>query len=188
MNVDVTVNGRPWTIGVEPAEREGTYTVTVGGKSRLVDASWIDADTLSLIDGRSAHEIRMHLRGDTGSVGVELSGRLYDAVVSDARLRAPSAGAGMSGELRESIRVSGSPGAAKSPSVSHAIRAPMPGRVVRVLVGVGDRVAARQGVVVVEAMKMENELRTPSEGTVTQVSVAAGSTVDTGTVLLVIAD
>jgi biotin carboxyl carrier protein len=185
MNVDVTVNGRPWTVGVEPAEREGTFTVTVGGKIRLIDASWIDAETLSLIDGHSAHEIRMHLRGDTGLVGVELGGRVYEAAVSDARLRTRSAGA--SGELREPIRVSGSPGAAKSSSVSHAIRAPMPGRVVRVLVGVGDRVAARQGVVVVEAMKMENELRTPSEGTVTQVSVAAGSTVDTGTVLLVIA-
>ena len=58
----------------------------------------------------------------------------------------------------------------------------------RVLVGVGDRVAARQGVVVIEAMKMENELRTPRDGMVTQIAVVAGSTVDTGAVLVVVGD
>ena len=69
-----------------------------------------------------------------------------------------------------------------------AIKASMPGRVVRVLVGVGDRVAARQGVVVIEAMKMENELRTPRDGIVMQIAVVAGSTVDTGAVLVVVGD
>ena len=64
----------------------------------------------------------------------------------------------------------------------------MPGRVVRVLVAVGDRVAARQGVVVVEAMKMENELRTPKGGTVKEIGVAVGTTVETGAVLVVIGD
>ena len=64
----------------------------------------------------------------------------------------------------------------------------MPGRVVRVLVAVGDRVVARQGVVVVEAMKMENELRTPRDGTVKEISVAPGAAVDSGAVLLVIGD
>jgi biotin carboxyl carrier protein len=64
----------------------------------------------------------------------------------------------------------------------------MPGRVVRVLVAAGDRVTARQGVVVVEAMKMENELRTPRDGTVKQVLVKAGTAVETGAVLVVIGD
>jgi biotin carboxyl carrier protein len=62
----------------------------------------------------------------------------------------------------------------------------MPGRVMRVLVTVGDRVTARQGVVVVEAMKMENELRTPRDGVVTDVLVVAGAAVETGAVLVVV--
>ena len=62
----------------------------------------------------------------------------------------------------------------------------MPGRVVRVLVAKGDEVAARQAVVVVEAMKMENELRAARAGRVKDVLVAAGSLVEAGRVLVVI--
>ncbi|HZB24699.1 MAG TPA: acetyl-CoA carboxylase biotin carboxyl carrier protein subunit, partial [Vicinamibacterales bacterium] len=66
------------------------------------------------------------------------------------------------------------------------IVAPMPGRIVRVLVGVGDHVAIRQPLVVVEAMKMENELRAPKAGRVKDVSATAGASVEAGRVLLVI--
>jgi biotin carboxyl carrier protein len=69
---------------------------------------------------------------------------------------------------------------------AHSITAPMPGRVVRVLVAAGDEVAAGQGIIVVEAMKMENELRSPKAGTVKNVSVAPGASVDAGKVLVVI--
>ena len=62
----------------------------------------------------------------------------------------------------------------------------MPGRVVRILVAVGDKVTAQQAVVVVEAMKMENELRTPRDGVVAQVLVPEGAAIETGGVLLVI--
>jgi biotin carboxyl carrier protein len=62
----------------------------------------------------------------------------------------------------------------------------MPGRVVRVLVAVGDEVAAKQAVVVVEAMKMENELRSPKAGRVKDVSVTPGTSVDAGRVLVTI--
>jgi pyruvate carboxylase subunit B len=62
----------------------------------------------------------------------------------------------------------------------------MPGRVVRVLVAVGDRVTAGQGVVVVEAMKMENDLRTPTDGVVKEILVVPGAAVDSGAVLIVV--
>jgi biotin carboxyl carrier protein len=64
--------------------------------------------------------------------------------------------------------------------------APMPGRIAKVLVKVGDTVAARQGLVVVEAMKMENELRSLRAGTVTQVPVVEGALVEANAVLVVI--
>jgi biotin carboxyl carrier protein len=67
-----------------------------------------------------------------------------------------------------------------------AIVAPMPGRVVRVLVAPGEPVTARQGLVVVEAMKMENELRAPRDGTVADVRVREGAPVEANVVLVVI--
>jgi len=66
------------------------------------------------------------------------------------------------------------------------IVAPMPGRIVRVLVKPEEAVAARQPLVVVEAMKMENELRAPRAGTVAEVRVAEGASVEANTVLVVL--
>ncbi len=170
MNVDVMVNGRPWKVAIDPASEPGHLTVTIKGKSRVVAASWIDADTLSLIDGGAAREVRLHHRSDSGAVGVEIGGHLYEAVVSAEKKERARGAAGALG------------------ATGAAIKAPMPGRVMRVLVAVGDRVTARQAVVVVEAMKMENELRTPRDGTVTEIAVTAGAAVESGAVLVVIGD
>jgi biotin carboxyl carrier protein len=62
----------------------------------------------------------------------------------------------------------------------------MPGRVVKVLVKPGDQVVARQGLVVVEAMKMENELRAPGPGTVAEVRASEGASVEANAVLVVL--
>ncbi len=67
-----------------------------------------------------------------------------------------------------------------------AITAPMTGRIVKVLVKPGERVQARQGLVVVEAMKMENELRAPRAGIVAQVRVSEGASVEANAVLVVL--
>jgi biotin carboxyl carrier protein len=66
------------------------------------------------------------------------------------------------------------------------VTAPMPGKVVRVLVKPGDAVHARQPLVVVEAMKMENELRASRDGTIAELRAEAGQSVDAGTVLVVV--
>ena len=66
------------------------------------------------------------------------------------------------------------------------VTAPMPGRIVRILVKPGDEVAHRQGVVVVEAMKMENELGAPKAGRVKDVAVTEGQSVEAGRLLIVI--
>ena len=72
--------------------------MTIKGKTRVVDASWIDADTLSLLDAGAVREIRLHARGDNGAVGVEIGGRLYEAMVSaDARLKSRPTDAGATG-------------------------------------------------------------------------------------------
>jgi biotin carboxyl carrier protein len=66
------------------------------------------------------------------------------------------------------------------------LKSPMPGRIVRVLVAAGDEVQAGQGCVVIEAMKMQNELKAPKSGKITRLSAAVGDTVAAGATLLVV--
>jgi biotin carboxyl carrier protein len=86
--------------------------------------------------------------------------------------------------LRERARRGRSDAAHSGPTNVHAI---IPGVVVSVSVAPGDAVAAGQQLLVVEAMKMQNELRAPRQGTVEQVAVGAGATIDVGDLLVVIA-
>ncbi len=76
-------------------------------------------------------------------------------------------------------------GSASAETGPQSIVSPMPGRIVKVLVREGDLVTAQQGLVVVEAMKMENELRAPRAGQVSAVKVVEGMSVDGGAVLIV---
>lgn len=77
--------------------------------------------------------------------------------------------------------VSGRAGAARG---RRDIRAAMPGKVVRVLCHAGDSIAAGQGLLILEAMKMQNEMRAPGAGVVSAVKVTEGDTVAAGTVLV----
>ena len=81
------------------------------------------------------------------------------------------------------------PAAPAAPAVTgagEAVNAPMPGNILKVNVNVGDKVKAGTVLVVLEAMKMENEIMAPKDGTVTQDLVSKGSTVDTGAPLVVV--
>jgi biotin carboxyl carrier protein len=66
------------------------------------------------------------------------------------------------------------------------LTAPMPGKIVRVLCAVGEEVAAQQGILVIEAMKMQNEVQSPKAGAVIEIRVTEGQTVNAGEVLAVI--
>src|SRR6188768_3751858 len=81
MNIDVTIGGRGWNVALEPADRMRTFTVTIRGRSRHIDAGWIDGDTVSLIENGTAREIRLHPRVEEGAVAVEVAGQLFEAVV-----------------------------------------------------------------------------------------------------------
>ncbi len=102
----------------------------------------------------------------TGSE-VEIGGMRVQIEVEDPRKWNP-AGSSRKREARESIK------------------APMPGKVLRVLVAVGDEVAAGQGLVVLEAMKMQNEMKAPRAGRVASVAVKEHEAVNAGEVLLTI--
>ena len=78
------------------------------------------------------------------------------------------------------------PAAPAAVGAGECVTAPMPGNILKVNVNVGDKVPEGQVLVILEAMKMENEIMAPCAGTVTQVLVQKGATVDTGTAMVVI--
>jgi biotin carboxyl carrier protein len=111
------------------------------------------------------------LRGESGAWRLTTAGERLEVVVLDPRAAA--------------VRAGERPGASGPPA--RALRAPMPGMVLRVLVEPGAVVAQGQGLIVVEAMKMENELKAPGAGTVTKVHVLAGAKVEKGDLLVELA-
>ncbi len=168
---EVEVNGRLLIVAVERVgpQAEGRYRTTIDGRTRLVDARPAGIGRLSLLfpeeDGRSydvaierASGTELHIHLPEGPVTAIVNGRR-------SRREGPSVATG-SGEQR--------------------ITAPMPGRVVRVLVATGDEVKARQPLVVVEAMKMENELSAPRAGKVKDVQVRDGMSVEAGRLLVIV--
>ena len=89
-------------------------------------------------------------------------------------------------KLTDPKRLRGSSDAAAHADATARIVAPMPGKVVRVLISAGDAVEAGAGIVVVEAMKMQNEMKAPKSGVVVAVNVEPGATVNGGDVLAII--
>lgn len=118
--------------------------------------------------GDAVHRMIARRHGPRGSYAIWIDGRRYDAEALDERARA----------IRDLSR------AAMGPRGPLPLVAPMPGLVVRVDVAPGDLVKEGQGVVAMEAMKMENELRSPGAGRVRAVLVAPGMAVEKGTVLV----
>lgn len=168
MTFEIDINGRTRTVAVDRTEH-GRYRVVVDGKAYDVDGVRVGNFGLSMVldhDLGMSREMQVTPSGVPGELLVTVDGRVLSAAVNKRRTGGADAGGGVEGE--------------------QTIVAPMPGRVVRVLVAPGDNVAARQGVIVVEAMKMENELRSPKAGIVREIAVSPGMSVEAGRVLAVI--
>jgi biotin carboxyl carrier protein len=115
-----------------------------------------------------SYEVAFDLDDTTGTLSVDVDGAVVPVRLVDRRRSRPRGGVadGLTGV--------------------QALHAPMPGRIVRVLVVPGEQVEARQPLIVMEAMKMENELQAPLAGIVTDVRVEAGSTVEADALLVVV--
>jgi biotin carboxyl carrier protein len=148
-------------------ERNGsTYQGKLDGKPVTVDAILARPDVISLIVEGKSYEVKRELM--PRDLHFWIKGARYAAEVRDPRsLQSRRAG-------REN-----SAGPQK-------IIAPMPGKVVRLLVKEKDPIDAEQGVVVIEAMKMQNELKSPKRGRVQRISVIEGASVNAGDVLAVV--
>jgi len=88
--------------------------------------------------------------------------------------------------VRDKKRLRGGPGGGAGASGKATLTSPMPGKIVKVLLNTGDEVAANQGVLVVEAMKMQNEVQSPKSGRLVEIRVSEGQTVNAGEILAVI--
>ncbi|HEY3448805.1 MAG TPA: biotin/lipoyl-containing protein [Myxococcales bacterium] len=149
----------------QTSERE--LQVTWREQTWTVDALALAGGSVSLVTGHRSYSLELDGTGDDLRVAV---GERQERVrVADERSHRMSATAG-----RQALEG------------RQTLSAPMPGKVVRVLVNPGDEVAEGQGLVVVEAMKMENELRAPRSGRVEEVAVSPGQTVESGARLVVV--
>ena len=151
--------------------------VDLTGATPVVDGTPVHAELASLpgtpvrtllVDGRS-HQFTAHVGERRGRWEISLGGSRIAADAVDERTRA----------IREMT-------GASEDAAERTVVAPMPGLVVKVEVEPGQHVRAGQGVVVVEAMKMENELKAPAEGVVARIEVSPGQTVEKGAVLIVL--
>jgi biotin carboxyl carrier protein len=161
-----TVAGREIEISVEGPDDDGRWSVTLDGAARAVDARQLRPGTWSLvIDGR-AYLVDL----DKRPTGTAMSTRLAEsvAVIEDARRKRLAKAA-----HREGFATTG-----------EELRAPIAGKVVKLLVEEGAVVVAGQGVIVLEAMKMENELVAERGGTVATIHKQAGQPINTGDLLV----
>jgi biotin carboxyl carrier protein len=160
-----SVDERDFTIDVDhPGE------VVVDGEDLAVDLKPIDGQLYSLLLG--ARSVEVYVERLEGVYYVLLDGDRYAVEVEDARLKTLKAMGRAEHETHGTATV----------------LSPMPGLVVRVLVALGEAVAEGQGLVILEAMKMENEIRSPRGGQVKALHVAPGRTVNQGEALVVIGD
>ena len=164
MKYKATVDGTDFTIDVE---RHGE--VVVDGVPRSVDLRPIDGGSMfSLIMDHRSYDL--HVERRAGMTYVVVDGNRFAVDVGDAR-------------LKELIAMSRRTHDEASGAV---VEAPMPGMVVKVMVAAGDVVAEDEGLLILEAMKMENEIRSPTAGVVERIAVEPGTAVNLGDVLVVI--
>ena len=129
---------------------------------------------------------KVTLNGRTYEVEVEAGKAMlldeYEAIVPSA----PAAPAAAPVAAAPVAAPAAAPAAAAAPVAGEAVTAPMPGNILKVVVSAGQTVKEGDLLVVLEAMKMENEIFAPKAGTVAQVLVQKGSTVDTGATMIVL--
>jgi biotin carboxyl carrier protein len=152
---------------VELVPEGGCYRVLVDGLTVNADAMVVAPSIISiLLDGQS---FEVHVTpSPEGKIKLQTGPHEFNAELHDPRAWRGRRHGALEAEGRQQIV------------------APMPGKVIRLLVNVGDEVMAGQGLVVVEAMKMQNEIRSPKKGKVERVQTSVGQLVNVGEVLCVV--
>jgi biotin carboxyl carrier protein len=163
MLYDVTIDGK--SCRLELNRSEDGWSCRLDGRDIEVDGVIVRPDVLSLRIGNAAYEVQQERVGPDLHVWVD--GRCFTVDVRDPR------------SLRGRSR-------AGNDQAPRKITAPMPGKVVRLLVQEGTEVEPGHGIAVVEAMKMQNEIKSPKKGIVRKMLVGEGAAVNAGDVLAIV--
>jgi len=163
MTYDIAIDGKNYRLDLSRVE--GRWACRVDGREVDVDAILARPDVLSVRVGNKAYEVKCERVGS--ELHLWVGSMRFSAEVRDPR------------SLRARSRAADDHGPRK-------LTAPMPGKVVRVLASQGTEVEAGAGVLVVEAMKMQNEVKSPKKGTIQRILVNEGSAVNAGDVLAIV--
>ena len=145
---------------------QSLYRIRVDGTEQVVDARSVSGGLSLLIDGKN-HEVSLIRSADDFDV-LLANRRFRFRLLTEDRARRAAARGGREASGRREVKAS------------------MPGKVIDVLVNIGDRVESKQGLLVIEAMKMENEIKSAGAGEVKEIHVAPGQAVESGEVLVVL--
>ncbi|MFY9607023.1 MAG: acetyl-CoA carboxylase biotin carboxyl carrier protein subunit [Blastocatellia bacterium] len=162
MRYEADIDGHQISLEVE--QRNGRVFATIAQRSYDLEVVSPEPGVYLMFLGNEVHEARVW-SADTNSLRVTLGGRAFAASIIDRK-------------HRRTIE--------HRPEGQQQLTAPMPGKVVRVLLKPGDEVSEGQGVIVVEAMKMQNEIKSPKTGRILQVRVSEGDTINNNQVLAVV--
>jgi len=163
MTYDVAIDGNHYRLELNRAD--GVWSCRLDGREVEVDAVLARPDVLSLRIGNQAYEVKCERVAS--DLHLWVGSERFAVEVRDPR------------SLRGRARAVDDHGPRK-------LTAPMPGRVVRVLASQGSEVEAGAGVLVVEAMKMQNEIKSPKKGTIQKILVSEGTAVNAGDVLAIV--
>ena len=169
MTYEVLINGKTYRVELQRGNGERAWQCRVNGREMELDVASPERDALTVLRGQESFDVRRERV--TGSEDQML---IY---LRSARFAA---------ELRDPRALRSRRGMATHEGGPKKLTAPMPGKVIRILAPAGTAVQPGQGVVVIEAMKMQNELKSPKAGTVQKVLAAEGAAVNAGDVLAVI--
>jgi biotin carboxyl carrier protein len=162
MKFEVNIAGKKHIVDLERGENR--WRISLDGASMDADAVELTPSVFSILLRGQAHEIRV-IPSSNGALTLQTGHYEFTAVVADPRAWRGRRHGHLEAEGRQQVI------------------APMPGKVVLVLVQQGDKVQAGQGLLVVEAMKMQNEIRSPKSGTVERLLVQQGQPVNAGQAL-----
>lgn len=163
MTYDIVIDARHFRLELDQGDHG--WSCRIDGRPIEIDAVLVRPNVLSLCVGNKVHEVKAERVG--GEVHLWVGSVRFAAEVSDPR------------SLRSRARSLDDHGPRK-------LTAPMPGKVVRVLLSPGAEVEAGAGILVVEAMKMQNEVKSPKKGTIQKILVSEGTAVNAGDVLAIV--
>jgi biotin carboxyl carrier protein len=163
MLYEITIDGKNYRLDLNRAD--GRWSCRLDGRDFEIDAILTRPDVLSLRIGNLAYEVKSERLAN--DLHLWVGSTCFAVEVRDPR------------SLRGRTRAGDDHGPRK-------ITAPMPGKVVRLLVHEGEEVEPGRGVAVVEAMKMQNEIKSPKKGTIQKILVSEGAAVNAGDVLAIV--